>query len=971
MTRLCVVSVMTLFYFYFFFLYFLSLFFFFLMIRRPPRSTLFPYTTLSDLIGELALRAFSSIWVRSAVVLLVVYIVYQLSSRTFGIAYPLMQEAWRRFKCFRYAASRVTITLKKHRFVDGDFEEVDGRLVVRVVHEGTTLNISVDNLVDKVLSRLLVTSRRDDSEVREMAVSSSPTTPCDNLGASTFRFVGEMFGDRMVIGLGFIIRDNCFITPSHVYENLVEYDRVELQSLITRGGSTEVRSVKIPKLDVLWESSKDELDFVIFSSEMPIQARLGLKKPNFGLPVVGCPIRVKGCLGYDSIQESLGVIESCGKKLQLLHSATTFPSYSGTPLYNKGGIVAMHLGAKHDRRKNFALPLTFLTSLIDGKSVETDYIRPHVFKDVSGFDEDFSVSDKYLIKGKNGKMIMVDERQYKIRVENALADAVSSLDAYDGPTSFADVSSKMSRKFVGKSWADMMSEESDDSLEAVKKRKPKRRRRKNTDKTDKRESADVLSFNAMFGMEPKPSTSFSKVLEEIGFVRGIRRSSPYKSTPAYDKAVENKEELIAGYSLPSVDAEAEIDSLRNQTNNIAEISEPSKAVQKRVLSKMKNKYPPTKNHVFWLDMSDAEFETLYDSTLLEVDMDSSPGFPYLLEHSTNKALFDDRANYVKNLVKQRLSKLKSVNYEDLVKYTPYEKVKEGLCDPIKIFVKREPHKLKKISERKFRLIWSISVVDSLVERMLYARQNKAEIRNWSEIPSKPGIGFEDSQAALLYDAIQSVRESIPLVDSDVSAWDMSVPYWLLLMDLERRRLLNGEKIGSLWHRVARARMECLAHSLVVTTSGRVFSQSVKGIQKSGTYITGSGNSAMRVMLATSLGSDYIVAMGDDAVEHAFEGLHAKYKEVGLPLKETHVVDDSFEFCSHKFEKRDGRVIARPLNLAKSVTNLLLYKNDDKDVRWMGFKYEMRNVGGDFLERVSELLSRVGWWPPTGGVGINN
>src|SRR5437762_13257844 len=35
-------------YFFFYFLFFCSffLFFFFLMIRRPPRSTLFPYTTL-------------------------------------------------------------------------------------------------------------------------------------------------------------------------------------------------------------------------------------------------------------------------------------------------------------------------------------------------------------------------------------------------------------------------------------------------------------------------------------------------------------------------------------------------------------------------------------------------------------------------------------------------------------------------------------------------------------------------------------------------------------------------------------------------------------------------------------------------------------------------------------------------------------------------------------------------------------
>src|SRR5438094_1840411 len=36
---------------------FLFLFFFFLMIRRPPRSTLFPYTTLFDLVGVLTAPA--------------------------------------------------------------------------------------------------------------------------------------------------------------------------------------------------------------------------------------------------------------------------------------------------------------------------------------------------------------------------------------------------------------------------------------------------------------------------------------------------------------------------------------------------------------------------------------------------------------------------------------------------------------------------------------------------------------------------------------------------------------------------------------------------------------------------------------------------------------------------------------------------------------------------------------------------
>src|SRR5882757_10206488 len=43
------------------FLYFFFFFFFFLMIRRPPRSTLFPYTTLFRSRPDLGLDAFISL----------------------------------------------------------------------------------------------------------------------------------------------------------------------------------------------------------------------------------------------------------------------------------------------------------------------------------------------------------------------------------------------------------------------------------------------------------------------------------------------------------------------------------------------------------------------------------------------------------------------------------------------------------------------------------------------------------------------------------------------------------------------------------------------------------------------------------------------------------------------------------------------------------------------------------------------
>src|SRR5438552_14614926 len=44
--HLCLFYILLFFFFFYFSLFFIFSFFFFLMIRRPPRSTLFPYTTL-------------------------------------------------------------------------------------------------------------------------------------------------------------------------------------------------------------------------------------------------------------------------------------------------------------------------------------------------------------------------------------------------------------------------------------------------------------------------------------------------------------------------------------------------------------------------------------------------------------------------------------------------------------------------------------------------------------------------------------------------------------------------------------------------------------------------------------------------------------------------------------------------------------------------------------------------------------
>lgn len=307
-----------------------------------------------------------------------------------------------------------------------------------------------------------------------------------------------------------------------------------------------------------------------------------------------------------------------------------------------------------------------------------------------------------------------------------------------------------------------------------------------------------------------------------------------------------------------------------------------------------------------------------------LELDAGIGLPYkVLKMQTHRDMVED-PDYLPlltRLVWNRLSKMSQAKFEDM---SPEQLVREGLCDPIRLFIKGEPHKQSKLDEGRYRLIMSVSLVDQLVARVLFQSQNKREISLWRDIPSKPGFGLStDSEAKEFIRTLSKVVGCPPqtlihewkdkVVPTDCSGFDWSVADWMLEDDMEVRNRLTFN-CNELTRRLRACWLKCITNSVLCTSDGTLYAQIHPGVQKSGSYNTSSSNSRIRVMAAYHCGAKWAIAMGDDALESPETDLDA-YKKLGFKVE----VSSQLEFCSHVFEQED---LARPLNVAKTLYRLI-------------------------------------------------
>lgn len=412
---------------------------------------------------------------------------------------------------------------------------------------------------------------------------------------------------------------------------------------------------------------------------------------------------------------------------------------------------------------------------------------------------------------------------------------------------------------------------------------------------------------------------------------------------------------IPTFAMPAHDsqdrhvAEAQRDSLMHHAFMFKEQKEPFRFPQSW-LEIVAKRWPNTTGQFKdWL----ACYDELYDRVVDAVTKTSSSGCSCQLGQTKGAALRAGGSGpTTKIIVFQRLLLLLSTPIEELENMTALELVQRGFVDPIRVFLKCEPHKFSKRYEKdgtplvrkRWRIISSCSLVDELVDRILYTLQNKAEIKSWWKTPSMPGVGFsDDASADHFFYRVLEPQKNKKLHLLDFQAWDWGFKQDMLNTDADIRSLC----CGGLDRGMFRKRALTIGFSVFVLDDGSFYEQCIPGIMKSGWLDTSSTNSRGRdnvtilhaAQTAELRGEDpepvleefFVVAMGDDSVEEehvdGFQCFKDQLDRWGLrpdPGFDGALVDIyNVHFCSHNFDVTSaGQVRANLRNHLKSVAKFL-------------------------------------------------
>jgi len=306
--------------------------------------------------------------------------------------------------------------------------------------------------------------------------------------------------------------------------------------------------------------------------------------------------------------------------------------------------------------------------------------------------------------------------------------------------------------------------------------------------------------------------------------------------------------------------------------------------------------------------------------------------------------------------------------EEVMSMSPVELVQNGLTDPVKVFIKDEPHSLKKISTGKLRIIAAVSLKEQIKTKLLANAQNKAEIANWESCPSKPGMGLHDEGMRVLAANARSIlRHGQRISCTDISGWDWSMQYWELMLDAKLRIQLAGSTNDSVFGLFTRQHAHFVAASVFITPNGHMWEQTILGGQLSGDQNTSSTNSRGRIcasLFARILAGEPLLkdglfdinAAGDDCFERAFPGLKDGLEAIGHKVKDETYYDsvEGFEFCSQIFSE-DGT--ARPSDPSKTFFRFLSHKLVDTTLPELEAQllWYFRHLVGDTKDVIRDML----------------
>lgn len=268
----------------------------------------------------------------------------------------------------------------------------------------------------------------------------------------------------------------------------------------------------------------------------------------------------------------------------------------------------------------------------------------------------------------------------------------------------------------------------------------------------------------------------------------------------------------------------------------------------------------------------------------ELNWNSSPGYPYLQNHANNRSLFrvDIDGNPSESMVEWAWQAVQV-------------RLKDREADPIRLFVKPEPISIKKSEAGRYRLISSVSVIDQIIDTMLFGEFCDKLVEKCHETPIKTG-----------WTPIMGGWKEVPrigVVSTDKSSWDWTVNIWLLdcLLEIINKLCRNPTEQ---WCELAKWRFRKLFREAVfVTSGGRILAQKYPGVMKSGCKITIAGNSVMQLILHARVAFEidepmgFIWAMGDDVIQYRQSKKFFQTLEQYCILKE---VTPLVEFAGYRY-----------------------------------------------------------------------
>lgn len=229
-------------------------------------------------------------------------------------------------------------------------------------------------------------------------------------------------------------------------------------------------------------------------------------------------------------------------------------------------------------------------------------------------------------------------------------------------------------------------------------------------------------------------------------------------------------------------------------------------------------------------------------------------------------------------------------------------------DPIRVFVKHEPHKKEKLAEGRLRLISAVSLVDTMCDRIMFGGLAKKIVQSVGRTPVM--LGWAPLRGGSRF--ISSRFGKLRTRPVDMRAWDWTVDEKMVLA---MKKVIKELFIGApdsfdywLEHRWE----QLFRHAVFQFGDGTAVQQPGWGIMKSGCYLTIVLNSIGQLLahydVLESLGlvGDYRkVIMGDDRTIQdfpEFELYRQRTIERGYLMKPTEATDDVY-FCGFIF--RDG------------------------------------------------------------------